>query len=87
MHPSSCATTLLFGKLALFLSYLYHRKTWVDRREVLMLLKSDLAVGDLSVLRVFPFPIISYFYSRLLKDNYRKSTQITTRKKNHTLIM
>ena len=46
-----------------------------------MLVKSDLAVGDLSVLRVFPFPIISYFYSMLLKDNYRKSTQITTRKK------
>lgn len=50
-----------------------------------MFLKSDSAVGGLSVLRFFPLPIISYFIQGFLNKTDRKPTQTTARKKNNTL--
>lgn len=46
-----------------------------------MLLKSDLAVEDL---RVFPLPIISYFYLTLLKKQLQKvNSNYYKKKKSH----
>lgn len=50
-----------------------------------MILKSDIATGDLSVFRFLPLPIISYFIQGFVKTTDRKPTQVTARKKNNTL--
>jgi hypothetical protein len=46
-----------------------------------MILKSDITVGDLSIFRFLPLPIISYFIQGFIKTTDRKPTQITASKK------
>lgn len=47
----------------------------------MMLLKTDLAVGDLSMFRVLPLPIISHFIQGFLKTTTESQLKLLQEKK------